>query len=102
MKCVALGLLLASLQSAALGAIGYGVADKPWDESLGSQRAVVQVLAGAGAGAGAVRVQIPWRRRDAEPAKKAIILVDATTNKPVRNFARAHINREAGTILFVP
>ena len=70
-----------------------------WEpEGLGNHRAVIRVEAKAAA----VRVHIPWRRRDASPEKKSILIVDASTGKSVTNLARLDINRESGDILFEP
>lgn len=50
-------------------------------ESWGNHRAVVEVEGAAALAPGAnVRVVIPWRRRDQNPAGKAIVVVDAATN----------------------
>jgi len=77
-----------------------------WDaDSLGNHRAVVVVEArdeGSESVPDAVRVRIPWRRRDLEPEKKNIIVVDAATGTRVENLARIDINREYGDIAFQP
>jgi arylsulfatase A-like enzyme len=91
--------------------IVYATGD--WDsESLGNHRAVVRVespavgtAAADRAGAGApdaVRVRIPWRRRDAEPERKNIVIVDAATGERIENIARIDINREFGDLVFQP
>jgi len=50
----------------------------------------------------AVRVHIPWRRRDASPEKKAVIVFDATSGKTVSNTFPELIKREFGDIVFQP
>ncbi|MHA7109120.1 glycoside hydrolase domain-containing protein [Sunxiuqinia elliptica] len=75
----------------------YGVGD--WDaDSLGNHRVVVKVYNNTDL----VWAHIPWRRRDAQPENKSIIVVDATTNKMVKNNYPVAVNREFGDILFQP
>ncbi|MCJ7487506.1 MAG: DUF6067 family protein, partial [Candidatus Aminicenantes bacterium] len=49
-----------------------------------------------------VRVNIPWRRRDLEPGKKNILVVDATTGERIINVLALSVNREYGDLLFEP
>ncbi|KKM26009.1 hypothetical protein LCGC14_1589240 [marine sediment metagenome] len=74
----------------------YGVGD--WSESLGLHRAVVEVTQQADA----VGVHIPWRRRDLEPEKKRILVVDASTGKQLKNVLPVDIRREYGELVFQP
>lgn len=74
------------------------VATERWAEGLGNHRARVQVEQSAEA----VWVHLPWRRRDAEPEKKNVVVVDLTTGKTVTNVVRAAVNREFGDIVFQP
>jgi hypothetical protein len=76
----------------------YTVAAVPWTETLGNHRARVHVEAKADA----LWAHIPWRRRDREPEKKDVIVIDATTNIRVGNVIAANINREFGDVLFQP
>jgi len=76
--------------------IPRGVAD--WKSELGNERARIVV----GAKADAVRLHIVWRRRDASPEKKAMVLIDVSTGKPVRNVYPVTVNREFGDIVFQP
>lgn len=70
-----------------------------WNNAeLGNHRAVVQVAPEADA----VWVRIPWRRRDWNPEKKNIIVVDSRTGKRITNFVRVNINREFGDLVFQP
>ena len=69
-----------------------------WDpDSLGNQRAVVEVRQAAPA----VRVTIPWRRRDTLPEARDIVVLSAATGRSMR-VARGSITREAGTLAFEP
>ncbi|MFT4022729.1 MAG: DUF6067 family protein [Flavihumibacter sp.] len=67
-------------------------------DSLGNHRAVVE-YAGGGRYA---RVLLPWRRPDAHPASKKIIVVDAATNHTVSNFTVRAISALEGDIIFEP
>ena len=78
--------------------IPYGVAEKPWKATLGNHRARLRVAGKADA----VWAHIPWRRRDGEPEKKAVVVIDAATGKRVQNVARLDINREFGDLVFQP
>jgi hypothetical protein len=70
-----------------------------WDSGkLGNHRVVIEVNKEAGA----VKAHIPWRRRDNEPEKKGMILMDGHTQKEVANILPVNISRESGDILFQP
>ena len=70
-----------------------------WDrDSLGNHRVVVRVSGTHDA----VLARIPWRRRDADPERKLIIIRDARTNARVMNVARLAITREQGDLAFQP
>jgi len=94
-----------------------------WDpeSGLGNHRAVVRVEASPAPKAlpaknsvkkteaaptltkpAAMRVVIPWRRRDLEPEKKNIAVVDAASGERVINVLALAVNREYGDILFEP
>jgi len=81
-----------------------GDADPPrgtgrWDVlAYGNHRAVVRVEEPADA----VRVHIPWRRPDAQPEAKEIVVVDAATGLRLADVARVSITREAGDLVFRP
>ncbi len=71
-------------------------------ESWGNHRAVVEVEA-ASLGAGAnVRVTIPWRRHDPNPAEKALVVVDATSGRVVANAFALRIDNASGDVVFQP
>lgn len=75
----------------------YGIGD--WDpETLGNHRAVINVPERGDA----VWAHIPWRRRDASPERKQLIVVDAKTNTRVKFVLAADIRREYGDIVFQP
>jgi hypothetical protein len=80
--------------------IPYGVGNWSIDpfDPLGNHRALVRVAEASDT----VRVRIPWRRRDNDPEKKEIILVDAASKVEIKNFVRVDINREFGDLVFQP
>jgi len=67
-------------------------------DELGNHRVIIRVSAAADA----LRVHVPWRRRDANPEKKSVILVDGKTGNRMANVVPVEINREFGDILFQP
>lgn len=70
-----------------------------WDTSaFGNHRAVIKVDKRSDA----VRVRIPWRRRDNEPEKKEVLVVDGVTGLVLKNVHRLAVNREFGDIVFQP
>jgi len=77
--------------------IPYGTGT--WDsDTFGNHRVVVRVNQKADA----VWVHIQWRRRDVDPEKKNILLIDAQTGTRVKNLCRVDINREFGNLVFQP
>ena len=70
-----------------------------WEpDTLGNHRIVLQVNDEIEA----IKAEIFWRRRDFNPEKKMLILIDANTGDPVSNLLPVDINRESGTIIFEP
>ena len=67
-----------------------------WPSELGDVRALVS----APKGGGTVRLRIPWRRRDADPQNRGIIIRDAQTGKAVENVAAIEVNREYANVAF--
>ncbi|HET7042804.1 MAG TPA: glycoside hydrolase domain-containing protein, partial [Gemmatimonadales bacterium] len=71
-----------------------------WDpDSLGNHRAVIQVAGPATVKA--VQVTLPWRRRDADPERKLVIITNAEGRR-VTNAVPIAVTREAGTFAFEP
>ncbi len=77
-----------------LAAFGIG----SWDPARGNHRAVVKVVEPADA----VCAYIPWRRRDAHPEAKDVLVVEAATGKPIANRVVVSCNREYGEVVFQP
>jgi hypothetical protein len=88
------------LEQVASGEIPYSIGNWSNDafDPLGNHRAVVRVTKPADA----VRVHIPWRRRDAAPENKRILVISATSKAEVKNIVRVQINREYGDLVFQP
>ncbi len=103
--CIVAAAIIAEAAALAPSTVGapdevrWGVGNWDPDTGLGNHRAVVMVGQEA-AGARAVRVTVPWRRRDADPEKKDIIVVDAASGERVRNVFPLKVNREYGDIIF--
>ncbi|RPI98712.1 MAG: hypothetical protein EHM31_11420, partial [Candidatus Aminicenantes bacterium] len=122
---IAFGLFL--LASAALPVISGGPQEPKrgvgtWDpeSGLGNHRVVIRVEAPAPpvaplkkratktaaapaiAKPAVVQVRIPWRRRDLEPEKKNVIVVDASTGQRITNVLPLAVTGEIGYLLFEP
>ncbi len=67
--------------------------------SWGNHRAVVTVDSVTG---DAVMATIPWRRRDANPADKSIVVVDAASGSQVLNAVALRIENVSGDVVFQP
>ena len=93
----AVALILGSVSLFALDEATYGVGSWP-EAGFGNHRAIVEVKEAAPA----VRVNIPWRRRDGNPEKFQVIVIDTSTRKRVENVVPLSINREAGEFAFEP
>jgi len=78
--------------------VPYSVATEPWEDLLGNHRARILVESEATA----VRVRLPWRRRDAHPEAKHIIIRQAATGKAIDNVVRDAVTRECGDLIFQP
>jgi hypothetical protein len=75
--------------------VHYGTGS--WDaETLGNHRAVLKVAERADA----VWAHIDWRRRDLEPEKKNIVVIEEGTGKKITNLLRINVNRSYGDIVF--
>jgi hypothetical protein len=94
---IALFTALIAAVPAAGQSVTYGLGS--WNrDSLGNHRIVVRVSGTHDA----VLARIPWRRRDADPDAKLLVIRDARTDARVLNVARLAISRERGDIAFQP
>ena len=69
-------------------------------DSWGNHRAIVEV--DATSGVDAVAVTIPWRRRDADPEQKSVVVVDAATATPLSDVIVVRLEAESGDLAFRP
>ena len=92
--------LAASAAAAGETAIRYTVG-KWATRGLGNHRIVVRV-AKADASAAGVLARLPWRRRDARPHQKAVLVVDAKTGKRIANAVAVTVTKDLGEIVFEP
>jgi hypothetical protein len=75
--------------------IPYGT--ESWDpEKFGNHRIVLEVQDAADA----VRAHMPWRRRDVEPDRKDVIIVESATGSRVNKVARLEIKQAYGDVIF--
>ena len=81
-----------------IGYVKYTVSQDSWDpDELGNHRAVIVVDRQADV----VRIRIPWRRRDANPQEKGILLYSETGAK-LENYLPVAITQPYGDFLFEP
>ena len=80
----------------------YSVCPGCWNaDSLGNQRVVVRCPE-LKSRVRLAEVEISWRRRDENPERKRIIVVDSATGLRVQNVLAAAVSREKGEIYFEP
>jgi hypothetical protein len=91
-------IVISAASALALDEAPYAVAKEPWAEGMGNHRAMVRVEQKADA----ALVKIPWRRRDRDPERKQILVVDAASGQRITNIARLHLDRFEGTLAFQP
>lgn len=75
----------------------YGVAEKPWDEELGNHRAVLRLPK-----AQSVRLDLTWRRHDANPEAKQFIIINADTGERIKNIDRLSVTPHACSLNLAP
>lgn len=83
----------------------YGLAD--WEDAQrGSHRAILEIPESIAVDGdtrpAAVRVYLPWRRRDADPQNKRLILTAAENGTVVANALAARMDRESVDFIFEP
>jgi hypothetical protein len=96
--CVLAALLWMAGRILAVEEVPYAIAKEPWADGLGNHRAGLHVEQKADA----VVARIPWRRRDRDPERKDIIVLDAATGLRVTNVARISDDRFEGVLAFQP
>jgi hypothetical protein len=98
MRACLLLLLLLCVSPAVAQSIAWKPVAKPWNREWGSHRIIVKVTDSAEA----VHAHLPWRRRDVNPAAKAVWVYDLKTNQPIANVLAKNITNEAGDVYFQP
>jgi hypothetical protein len=75
--------------------VPYGIGS--WDaDAFGNHRAVLRVAAPGDA----VFAHIPWRRPDAKPEDRHLVVVDGQSGGRILNVERIRITREYGNLVF--
>lgn len=90
--------LLLTLGTHLFGQLHYQIAARPWPESFGNHRAVLQVSEPAER----VMLDFTWRRHDPKPEEKELILVDAETGDTIPVIHRLEVNQEKCRMVFGP
>ncbi len=101
MRLLPLFLLLAATPLHAAPPEQWLAAPQPWDRSLGSHRVILQVP-NLSPGTRAVSASIEWRRPDPAPEKKAVIIHDLKSGKPIPNVRIDHLSAESTQLTFEP
>ena len=76
----------------------YEVPSRPWEESFGNHRAVLQIEKPAQV----VTLDFEWRRPDKDVDNKRFLIIHATTGDTVRNIRRMEVNNEHCRLQFGP
>ncbi len=98
MRALLICLLLLGVGPTLAQSITWKPVDKPWNRDWGSHRVIVKVSDAAEV----VHVHLPWRRRDVNPAAKAVWVYDLKSNQPIANVIAQNITNEAGDVYFQP
>jgi len=78
--------------------LGYSVAGKPWAESFGNHRAVIDVKRPGDA----VHIKFLWRRHDLHPEQRQMLIIHAESGDTVKNIYRVSLNNEFCDLVFGP
>jgi hypothetical protein len=70
--------------------IKYSIPKEEWDEALGNHRALFEVSRVSDA----IHFDFLWRRHDASPEKRHLMIINAQTGEKVPNIHRIQINNE--------
>lgn len=78
--------------------IPYSVPAKSWDEEYGNHRALIKIEKPSNA----VHIDFLWRRHDASPDQRRMLIINAETGKEIKNIFRVNINNERCELVFGP
>lgn len=101
MRLLPLFLVLAATPLHAAPPEQWVAAAQPWDRSLGSHRVILQT-GNLPQGTRAVSASIDWRRPDPAPEKKALVIHDLKSGKPIPNVRIDHLSAESTQFTFEP
>ena len=76
----------------------YTVPSKPWPESFGNHRAVLEISKPCEV----ATLDILWRRHDPDPQKRHLIIVEASTGDTIANIFRYSVTNERCRLAFGP
>jgi hypothetical protein len=82
--------LIVTLVYAQSTEISYSVPKEEWDEAFGNHRALIEV----GQASDVIHIDFLWRRHDASPEKRHLMIINAQTGEKVSNVYRLQINNE--------
>ncbi len=91
-------LITSTLSWGQTSAIKYSVPERPWPESFGNHRAVVEISRPTEV----ALLDLAWRRHDRKPEDKRFIIVEAASGDTVPNIFRFEVNNERCKIAFGP
>jgi hypothetical protein len=78
--------------------LNYSVPVKPWVESLGNHRAILEIPKASEV----ATFDLLWRRHDSKPENKRFIIVEASSGDTVPNIYRDEVNNERCKLAFGP
>jgi len=78
--------------------ISYAVPKDQWEEKFGNHRAVIKIDKPSDA----VSIDFLWRRHDADPEKRRMIVINSFTGEEVLNIFRIQIDNERCKLVFGP
>ena len=78
--------------------VPYSVPDEQWEEQFGNHRAIIEVTKPSDA----VSIDFLWRRHDASPEKRQMLIINAVTGEKIENVFRIGIDNERCKLVFGP
>lgn len=91
-------LLGGSIENLNAQKLSYGVAQKPWPESFGNHRAIVQVTQPAEV----VSLDFEWRRPDKDVDNRKFIIVNSETGDTISHIRRIEVDNDRCLLQFGP
>ena len=91
-------LITSTFSSGQITKINYTCPEKPWSESYGNHRAVLEISKPSEV----VSLDLVWRRHDVKPENKQFLIISAITGDTIPNIYRYEVNNECCKIAFGP